>query len=241
MDNGVAPVTLDQAVQRSSGCLCPIFFPRLTLGAVWRLARRAPRGERLRTLCRKLGHWAGNSGIALFQLVSHPGWWRLPFWEFSHVGILIDLVDDDGVQRWFIVQANLGDGVTATDAQEVVDGYHAPLNAVPLSWPPDLAASARLRAWVRLTLGMDYDAAGAVGSILDLNLDSSGYFCSEHATAAIQQAGLLPEIVFLVNHRTGRLVKTILKPSHTTPCELAAKFGVIGHERGVLIKGAGNV
>lgn|GEM_PF-6517063 len=214
-----------------------LFFPRLTLRDVWRLTRQAPPGRRLRTFIRKLFHWRMNLRIATWQLLTHPGWWRTGLWEYVHTSVLIPLSGHPPPElRWTLLESTFPDGVELKDPEPKLAAFHGVATAVPPRWPPELGACDRLLSWAHEIEGLPYDTGAAAASVLDLNLDGEGRFCSDVGANAWQLLGLLPEYVMHPNHRSGELRKTEMQPRRWTPCEFAAELGAIAWEHAINVK-----
>jgi len=227
-----------------------LFFPRLTLADVWRLACAAPVGRRMVTFTRKLTHWRWNLRIALAQLLTHLGWWRTGWWEYVHVAVLLPVFSGaavtgrdsaDGGQerpphRWVLVESTFPAGVEIKEPAEKIAGFHGVATAVPPRRPADGAASGKLITWAARIEGLPYDSAGALGSPLDLDLDGGGRFCSDVGAEAWQLLGLLPKWTYKPHHRSRRLVKAELPPRLWDPAELAAELGALAWERAINVR-----
>jgi hypothetical protein len=232
MGPNLGPVPVQVAASHAPD-IALVFFPRLTLHDVGRLARQAPPGQRLRTGARKLSHWSGNLTITTTQLASNPGAWRDGLWQLPHVGVTIRESD-----QWLLIEATFPEGVTVQPFEAKLRKFSGYAIVVPLAWPPDLAAADEARAWVKQVTGMPYDTAGAVGSLFDFGVDGPGYFCSKLGAAFLQRLAELPASTRIPWYPRRRLILRELKPEDWLPCELARERGVLDWSKALLVEAA---
>lgn len=212
-----------------------LFFPRLTLADVWRLARRAPAGKRMRVYLRKLFHWRWNIRISTWQLISHLGSWRLGLWEYVHVAILIPL-GIGGDRRWILVESTYPGGVRIKEPSEKLASFHGVAAAVGARNNVMALRELDVLGWAEEMEGLPYDSAGAASSPFDIGIHGSGKFCSDLAAGCWQYLGILPEYIYKPNHRSGELRKIELPSRSWTPAELAMEMGANEWEKAIALR-----
>jgi len=160
-----------------------VFFWRLTLLDVFRLASGAPRGHKLRALLRNLGGWASNWVIALGQLAANLGDWRSGKWELIHSAIVIE--------GGRLLEA------TAPKVRTISLGNRLAHYPRCIIVPPRHTAAIEdyeeFHRWAERVDGMPYNNTGLLGVLYNLGITNpEARFCSELCAEGYQILGFLP-------------------------------------------------
>ncbi len=239
-----------EEVEPHIGNVALVFFPRLILADVWRIASEAKPGRKVLTFLVKMFHWRWNLRIAWAQLFTDLRNAGDHKWEYVHVALLVrfdrfthprnaaEALKGNTVR---LIEATYPAGVEIKNPAakfKKFTGEAVVVEPYPLVENGNIL---KLVEWIIRIQGQPYDVGGALSSpFFFLSIHRLGKFCSYLGANALQILGRLPEWKTIPNFSHKTLMDLENRAEDYTPSELAREAEALPSEswyKAHLVKG----